>query len=242
MRNVLIIGASSDLAEDVIPRLQRRGCNLMLHCGHQLEKLEKYQSNHNICMLQSQIVSEADCDFIVQECRRWQPSLDALVILMGGMSHPVNWKDLSSTDYQRDYLVNAIFPILLATKLSANMTEDGGRIVFVSTASAKHGGGRNSLSYGMAKAALECAVKRFAKDLGPHGILVNAIAPGYMDTSLQIKAKGIPANENRGRIATIPVGRAGTKKEFASLVEYLLSDDASFITGQIITLDGGDFI
>ena len=122
------------------------------------------------------------------------------------------------------------------------MTEDGGRIVFVSTASAKHGGGRNSLSYGMAKAALECAVKRFAKDLGPYGILVNAIAPGYMDTSLQIKAKGIPANENRERIATIPVGRPGTKTEFASLVEYLLSDDASFITGQIITLDGGDFI
>lgn len=242
MKNILIIGASSDLAEDVIPRLQKKGCNLMLHCGHQIEKLEQYQQNHNVRILQRQIESEADCDFIVQEWSRWQPSLDALIILMGGMSHPVDWEVLSFPDYQRDYLVNAVFPVLLAAKLSVNMTSDGGRIIFVSTASAGHGGGRRSLSYGMAKAALECAVKRLAKDLALDGILVNAIAPGYMDTSLQIKAKGIPANENKERLSSIPLGRAGTKKEFGSLVEYLLSDDATFITGQIMVLDGGDFI
>lgn len=242
MKNIVIIGASSDLADAVIPMLLGRNCNLLLHCGKRSEKLEKYLSDDRVDVFSKTFKEESDCSKMVSFCRGWRSRIDGLLILMGGVNHPYYWEELGVQDYSNDYLINAVFPIAIASGLIELMKDHGGRIVFVSTASAKHGGGKNSLSYGMAKAALECATKRLAKDLAQYDILVNAIAPGYLDTSMQLRAKGKPASENTERLKTIPIGRAGTKQEFAGLVDYLFSDDASFITGQIIALDGGDFI
>ncbi len=242
MKNVVIVGASSDLADDIMPRLLNDGFSLLLHCGKNIEKLEVYRDNPKVEIVADIIESESDCRKFVERCIEWKDNLHGLVVMMGGIGHPIEWEKLGIGDYQQDYLLNTVYPVIIATELSQKMKEYGGRIVFVSTASAGHGGGHNSLSYGMAKAALECATKRFAKDLAKYGILVNAIAPGYMDTSIQVRSKGIPANENKERLKTIPLGRSGSKQEFAGLVEYLMSDDASFLTGQVITLDGGDFI
>lgn len=106
----------------------------------------------------------------------------------------------------------------------------------------KRGGGSTTIGYGMAKAALECAVKRLARDLSTDGILVNAIAPGFFDTQFNRKRKNLSDKDVSKRIEMIPLKRGGRKEEIASLVLYMLSEGASFITGQIITMDGGDFL
>ena len=118
----------------------------------------------------------------------------------------------------------------------------GGRIVFVSTASSAHGGGRNSLGYGMAKSSLECLTKRLAKDLAAREISVNCVAPGYMISDFHRKYKNYSEAQIIERANMVPMKRGGTREEFAELVYYLIKENSGFITGQIITMDGGDFI
>ena len=241
MKKALIVGASSNLAEEMIPALLADGFHLALHYGRHREKISKYADQENVILLQQMLESEQDCQSLAKQYLAWAEDLDVLMVLLGDMFDTVEWPRAKEDGFMVNYKVNAVLPVMLASCLH-NHINRGGKIVFVSTASAAHGGGRNSLGYGMAKAALECATKRMAKDLAKKNISVNAIAPGYMDTDFQIKAKGIPANENLERMRTIPLGRPGTKKEFAALARYLVSDDASFITGQVVTLDGGDFL
>lgn len=241
MKKALIVGASSNLAEDLIPCLLADGFRLALHYGRHKEKLVKYKEQKDVFFIPQVLEGEKDCKSLAEQYLAWENKLDALLILLGDVFETVEWPLAHEDGLMANYRINAVLPVLLASFLYSHM-DQGGKIVFVSTASAAHGGGRNSLGYGMAKAALECATKRIAKDLAKNGISVNAIAPGYMDTELQIRAKGIPANENWERLKTIPMGRAGKKSEFAALARYLVSDDASFLTGQVITLDGGDFV
>lgn len=107
-----------------------------------------------------------------------------------------------------------------------------GRIVNVSSVSGIHGN-RGQTSYAAAKAGLVGATKSLARELGKRGITVNAVAPGLIDTDM---IAGLPIEE---LVRTIPVRRLGTPDEVAKLVAFLVGDDAAYITGQVITIDGG---
>jgi enoyl-[acyl-carrier protein] reductase III len=125
----------------------------------------------------------------------------------------------------------------------APLMKDGGRIVVVSgidshQAMTGHG------VLGAAKAAVESLVRSLALELGPRGITANAVSPGLLDTDSSrlyiTKGLGVPWDDAVARItAATPVRRLGTVDDVASLVAYLASPDASFLTGQTILLDGG---
>jgi enoyl-[acyl-carrier protein] reductase III len=130
-----------------------------------------------------------------------------------------------------------------AVQAAAPLMKDGGRIVVVSgidshQAMTGHG------VLGAAKAAMESLVRSLALELGPRGITVNAVSPGLLDTDssrLYVeRGLGVRWDEASARIAAAtPVRRLGRADDVASLVAYLASDAASFLTGQTIVLDGG---
>ena len=110
-----------------------------------------------------------------------------------------------------------------------------GRIITLSSVSALSGN-RGQVNYSASKAGIIGATKSLALELAKRGITVNCIAPGVIDTDM---IKEIPADEIK---KLIPMKRIGSAKEVASLANYLMSEDASYITGQVISVNGGLYL
>ena len=92
-----------------------------------------------------------------------------------------------------------------------------------------------SASASASKAALVGATRSASKELAPRGIRVNAVSPGFIDTDM---TRGMPEAAHAKRVASIAMGRAGTTQEVAELVSFLLGDASSYVTGQVIGIDG----
>ena len=119
------------------------------------------------------------------------------------------------------------------------MTSQGsGRIVYLSSISPKYAGSPKSLHYAAAKSALETTMRGLAKQVAPLGVRINGVRSGFVRSPQQ--TRGRSEQEIAARIDKIPVGREGKPEEIASAFTYLLSDAADFISGEIITVAGGD--
>ena len=110
-----------------------------------------------------------------------------------------------------------------------------GRVINISSASASIGN-RGQSNYAAAKAGVEAFTKSLAKEVGKRDITINAVAPGFISTDMTENNDGVNAEY---LIKEIPLGRFGDPEEVASLVNFLCSNDASYITGQTIHINGG---
>lgn len=119
------------------------------------------------------------------------------------------------------------------THLVASSYPARGIVNFTSQA-AKTGGLTIGAPYSSAKAAVLCLTQTLAAELGPQGVRVNAVAPGIVDTPF---LDGVPGIRERG--PSLPLGRIGRPEEVAGTVAFLLSDDASYLTGETIDVNGG---
>ncbi|HEX6076780.1 MAG TPA: 3-oxoacyl-ACP reductase FabG [Micromonosporaceae bacterium] len=131
---------------------------------------------------------------------------------------------------------------LMSRAVQAHMTEaKWGRIVNLSSTSAL--GNRGQANYSTAKAGLQGFTKTLAIELGKFGVTVNAIAPGFIETEMTAATAarlGVPFDEFKKHAAsTIPVGRTGNPQDIAAVAAFLVSDEASFVSGQVIYVAGG---
>jgi 3-oxoacyl-[acyl-carrier protein] reductase len=134
------------------------------------------------------------------------------------------------------YRANVVSAVLLTTALASLLTRPGGRVVLISSRAGLTGGA--SAPYAAAKAALHGWVLNLAGRLGPEGITVNVVAPGYTEDT-ELVAGRISA-ERRARLLTgIAAGRPGRAVEIAAAVDFLASSAAGFVNGQVLAVDGG---
>ena len=145
--------------------------------------------------------------------------------------------ELSSSDFQEILQVNVIAPFVLMSKLSDSMKENKfGRIVNISSIWSQVSREGRSI-YSASKAAVDSLTRSFALELSSYNILVNSIAPGYVNTEL------IKKNNSQTELdyikKNIPLGRFAETSEIANLVTFLCSEKNSYTTGQVITIDGG---
>ncbi|MEI8358605.1 MAG: SDR family oxidoreductase, partial [Deltaproteobacteria bacterium] len=113
-----------------------------------------------------------------------------------------------------------------------------GRVVNVSSTAGLNGGGPGLAHYAAAKAGVIGLTKSLAQEFGPAGITVNAIAPGLVDTPL-IRGAGAPANLYDEVVRRLPVRRIGQPQDIAAACAYLISPEAGFCTGQVLSPNGG---
>jgi NAD(P)-dependent dehydrogenase (short-subunit alcohol dehydrogenase family) len=139
-----------------------------------------------------------------------------------------------------DFNVRGAFNI--TRRVTPGMAERGfGRVVFLSSVSAERGGGVfGGVAYSAAKAAQLGFARALAREVGPHGITVNSVAPGLIDTD--ITGGALEGDTKAQLLAGIPVGRNGQVNDVADLITYLCREQTGYITGATYDVNGGSHI
>jgi NAD(P)-dependent dehydrogenase (short-subunit alcohol dehydrogenase family) len=170
-------------------------------------------------------------------------ALDALGFVDVLVNNAATAARLPTVDMDADlvddlYAVNVRGPLLLVAALLPSMIERGrGSIVNLSSVSGVVGTPRRA-AYAATKGALDAATRSLAMELGPHGIRVNAVAPGVVDTDLWARNKGVPGVVEQIESQT-PLRRWAVADDIADVIVFLASDAARFVTGETLCADGG---
>jgi NAD(P)-dependent dehydrogenase (short-subunit alcohol dehydrogenase family) len=151
---------------------------------------------------------------------------------------PRRIEELGLEDFERTMRANAA-PFVLGSVAAARHMEGGGRIVGLSATGAHAIRNPRYAPLGLAKGVIEAAVRFLAVSLAPRGIAVNAVAPGPTDTEA-FASMAADAEELKARLVDMtPMGRIGTPEDAARLIAFLCSEEAGWVTGQLVFSDGG---
>jgi 2-hydroxycyclohexanecarboxyl-CoA dehydrogenase len=184
------------------------------------------------------ITDEAAVDAAVGAVESALPPVVGLANV-AGVSSPVDFLDVTTAEWDRVFAVNMRGTFLVTRRVvPAMIAARIGRIVNVSSISAQRGGGTYSkVPYSASKAAVIGFTRALAREMASHGITVNCVAPGPVDTD--IMGGTLTAERKAALSADIPLGRVGTVEDVAALIAFLMDDDAGYITAATYDINGG---
>lgn len=241
-RVAMITGASQGIGESVAQRLASEGCNLILasrrqevceEVGSRLagEGIETLSVGMDVGNLDSVVASVDEAlerfghiDFLVNNAGI---ARDNLLVRMD----PADWDAVLRTDLTGVYNCTK-------TVLRSMLRRRSGRVVTISSVVGLLGNSGQT-AYGAAKAGVLGFTKSLAREIASRNITVNAVAPGYISTEM---TAGLPEGATENLQQKIPLGRLGAGADVAGAVRFLLSEDAAYITGQTLSVDGGMYM
>lgn len=240
-RVALVTGASRGLGWGMARALADAGATVVLN-GRDAAVLAERQAQIGAAGGRAEIAA-----FDVRDRTEADAAVDAVLARHGRLDILVNnaafgvprdFFDISDEDWRvsMDVALDACFR--LSRKAAAGMVERRwGRIVMISSVNARIGRATNT-PYITAKAGLEGLTRGMASELAPHGVTVNCIAPGYMATDINTGFRAEPGRYEWIRQRT-PMKRWGTPEDLMGAVLFLSSPASAFMTGQVVTVDGG---
>lgn len=242
----LVTGASDGIGQEVAGRLARAGWDLGVHynrnrAGAELTAAAVAEAGGRAAILQADLADPAEAMRLMGAFDAAFPRIDALVNNAGIVDRASRVEEMTPERLTRMFAVNLTAPFLLAGHAARRMSTRhggaGGVIVNVSSIAARLGSGGQYVDYAASKAGLDALTKGLADEVAAEGVRVVSVRPGIIATGIHGKG-GEP--DRAIRLADrIPMGRPGTAEEIARTILWLLSDDASYITGTTIDVSGG---
>lgn len=240
-KNIIVTGALQGIGKETVNCLADLGANIWA-CAHYtddnfLNFCAKTASDNqvNIYPLEADFASIDSVKEMSSKILNSKLPIDGLVNV-AGVTKDAIFQMTSSADMREIYNLNVVATLVFTQAICKRMLREGsGSIVNISSISALDGV-EGQLSYSSSKSALIGSTKTMARELGNSNIRVNCIAPGVIDTEMN---SNVPGEILKSRLDTTSLKRMGKPSEVADLIAFLISDMSSYVTGQVIRIDGG---
>jgi acetoacetyl-CoA reductase len=235
----LVTGGIRGIGAAISKRLSDRGVTVAAGYSRDKEAADRFRDSLPRCSVhQGNIGSSDDCERVIREVIETHGKLDILVN-NAGITADKTVRKMTVDEWDRVVQVNLSGAFYLSRAVLQHMLDRGsGRIVNISSIIGESGN-IGQANYASAKAGLFGLTMSLAQETARKGITVNSVAPGYIATEM---VAAVPKEALDKVIAKIPVGRLGEADEVARVVEFLADPDSGFITGQIYSVNGGQYM
>jgi 3-oxoacyl-[acyl-carrier protein] reductase len=236
----IITGGSRGIGAEVGARLAEDGAAVVVsgRNGERLQRTVREWETQGRAVLGvvADATSREDCERLVSTAKQHFGRIDVLVN-NAGMTHDQLLVRMTDEDWDRVIEVNLRSAFLMTRAVSKALVrqKSGGRVINI-TSTAGAMGNAGQVNYSAAKAGLIGLTKAAARELAHWSILVNAVAPGLIETDM---TKDLSATAREALLAQVPLKRSGTAREVAEMVRFLAGDGANYITGQVFHVNGG---
>lgn len=236
----IVTGGAQGLGKAIALELARKGSHLVVgdvnleaaqRVTEEVRALGRRSLALRVDVSNARDVAEM-ADRVVKEFGR----IDILVN-NAGVCQVVTIEKMTEGDWDRVMAIN-LKGVFLCSKavMSVMKKQRSGRIVNMGSLAGKVGGIATGANYSVSKAGVMCFTKALARELAPFGVTVNAVAPGVIETDM---TRGITQGDFTNYLKTIPLGTIGSAEDVSHAVAFLVSDEARYITGEILDVNGG---
>ena len=236
----LITGATRGIGKQIAITLAKQGYNIALNYRKENEELENTKKEIEkigvqILAVKGDVANFEDCENFVKQVIERFGQIDVLVN-NAGITKDMLLMRMKKEDFEQVIDTNLVGTFNMTKNvISYMMKARNGRIINISSV-VGIAGNAGQTNYSASKAGIIGFTKSLAKEIASRNILVNAVAPGFIETNMTDVLK----DDVKQEIAkNIPLKRMGTTQDVANVVKFLASDDSSYITGQVINVDGG---
>lgn len=243
---VMITGASKGIGRAMAKGFADSGAKVVINYNSSQAEAESllkdiHKNGGEAIIVQADVSKKEDVDRLFDQALDAYGRIDVLVNNAGALLQRASIEEYAEEMWDRVYAVNIKSAFLCSQKVIPIMKKQGGgKIINLSSQAARNGGGSGSVPYASAKGAVLTFTKGLAKELAPHNILVNAIAPGVIATPFHDEYT--PPELRKKITANIPLGREGTPEECVGATLLLASSAADYITGETIEVNGGNLM
>ena len=237
-RTVLVTGGTRGIGRAISEMMKNKGYQVAANYAGNQEAAEACANELGIKCYKFDV---ADYDAVTEGLAAIEKDLGPVDILINnaGVTRDAPFHKMSREQWQQVIDIDLTSAFNCTRQVWEGMRERGfGRVINISSINGQKGQ-FGQANYSAAKAGLIGMTKALAQEGAKKGITVNVVAPGYIDTEM---VQAVPEKVLEGIIASIPVGRLGKAEEIASMCAYLASDEAAFITGATMTVNGAQYI
>jgi NAD(P)-dependent dehydrogenase (short-subunit alcohol dehydrogenase family) len=237
----LVTGASRGIGRATALELAARGARLIVHYGRSVDEARSVvnqiiSAGGRADAVATDLASPEGAHALADWVRNRVGERIDIIVANAGIMKPATIEEMTVKEFDDLFAVNVRAPYFLVQQLLPILGE-GSSVIFISSLAAHAAIGNRVSAYAATKGAIDTMVKHFASILGPRGIRANAVAPGLIDTEMPTMTK---TEEGRATLLGMQaLKRIAQPADVASVVAFLASDEARWITGETIYVDGG---